>query len=120
MVGGAFGLSSSYGPVPFDGAGLPVPSRWADGDEIVALARALKPFGRGVVCFIPQEVPLVGADDMGYMARHSSGSGGPVLWNLLLQSWNATHPCARILDWPRSHFHAGSETSPPALCHRSA
>ena len=118
MDAGAFGFSSSYGPVHFDGDGLPVPSRWADGDEIVALARALKPFGRGVVCFIPKEVPLVGADDMRFMARLSTESGRPVLWNLLLHSWNAPDHWRQVLDWTRSQFRAGARIHPLALCER--
>jgi len=118
MDAGAFGFSSSYGPVHFDGDGLPVPSRWADGDEIIALARVLKPFRRGVVCFIPKEVPLVGADDMRYMARLSTESGRPVLWNLLLHSWNAPDHWRQVLDWTRSQFRGGARVHPLALCER--
>ena len=118
MDAGAFGFSSSYGPVHFDGDGLPVPSRWADGDEIIALARVLKPFRRGVVCFIPKEVPLVGADDMRYMARLSTESGRPVLWNPLLHSWNAPDHWRQVLDWTRSQFRGGARVHPLALCER--
>jgi N-acyl-D-aspartate/D-glutamate deacylase len=118
MEAGASGFSSSYGPVHFDGDGLPVPSRWAEEEEVVALARALKPFGRGVVCVIPKGIPLLGPSDMAYMARLSKESGRPTLWNLLLQSWNAPGHWRQVLDWTRDCFSNGGRVLPLALCER--
>ena len=63
---GAFGFSSSYGPVHFDGDGMPVPSRFAEEDETVALASTLKDFHRGTVCVIPPGIPTIGPKDMDY------------------------------------------------------
>ena len=36
---------------------------------------------------------------MRFMARLSTASGRPVLWNLLLQSWNAADHWRQVLDW---------------------
>jgi N-acyl-D-aspartate/D-glutamate deacylase len=115
---GAFGLSSSWGPVHFDADGVPVPSRWAEEGEIAALARALTTLGRGVVCFIPKSIPLLAPDDMEAMARLSRQSGRPVLWNLLLQSWDAPDHWRRVLQWTREAFAAGARVYPLALCER--
>lgn len=115
---GAFGFSSSAGPVHFDGDGLPVPSRFADEDETVALARTLKDFHRGTVCVIPSGVPMVGSKDMDYMARLSRESGRPVLWNLLSQTWAAPDHWQRVLDWTEEVFRDGARVHPLSLCER--
>ncbi len=118
MEAGAFGFSSSYGPVHFDGDGVPVPSRWAEEEEVVALARVLKRLGRGVVCVIPKGIPLVTPGDMAYLARLSKESGRPTIWNLLLQSWDAPDHWRQILAWTRHCFRDGGRVYPLALCER--
>ena len=115
---GAFGFSSSAGPVHFDGDGLPVPSRFAEEDETVALARTLEQFGRGTVCVIPPGIPTVGPNDMDYMARLSRESGRPVLWNLLSQTWAAPDHWQRVLDWTEDVFRDGAQVHPLSLCER--
>ncbi len=115
---GAFGFSSSYGPVHFDGEGTPVPSRFATQDETVALARTLKEFHRGTVCVIPPGIPKVGPRDMEYMTRLSRESGRPVLWNLLAQTWNAPDHWSQVLDWTAEAFREGARVHPLALCER--
>lgn len=115
---GAFGFSSSYGPVHFDGDGLPVPSRFAAQEETVALARTLKEFHRGTVCVIPPGIPKVGPADMEYLARLSRESGRPVVWNLLAQTWDAPDHWHRVLDWTAEAFREGARVHPLALCER--
>jgi N-acyl-D-aspartate/D-glutamate deacylase len=115
---GAFGFSSSYGPVHFDGDGLPVPSRFATQDETVALARTLKEFHRGTVCVIPPGIPQVGPSDMEYLAQLSRESGRPVVWNLLSQTWDTPHHWRRVLDWTAELFREGARVHPLALCER--
>jgi len=61
---------------------------------------------------------LVGADDLRFMAQLSTASGRPVLWNLLLHSWNAPDHWRQVLDWTRSQFRAGARIHPLALCER--
>jgi len=118
MKAGAFGFSSSSGPVHFDGEGLPVPSRHATQDEIVALASVLKDFHRGTVCVIPPGIPRVQQSDMTYMSRLSRESGRPVLWNLLTQTWDAPTHWRQVLDWTEEAFHEGARVHPLALCER--
>lgn len=115
---GAFGFSSSYGPVHFDGDGVPVPSRFASQDETVALARTLKDFHRGTVCVIPPGIPKVSANDMAYMARLSRESGRPVVWNLLSQTWDSPDHWRRVLDWTADAFREGARVHPLSLCER--
>ncbi len=118
LEAGAVGVSSSWGPVHFDGDGVPVPSRWAAEDELLGLARVLRSAGRGVFCFIPRNIPLVQPEDMATMARLSVESGRPVLWNLLLHSWNAPDHWRRVLEWTAEQFRAGARLYPLALPER--
>jgi N-acyl-D-aspartate/D-glutamate deacylase len=115
---GAFGFSSSSGPVHFDGEGLPVPSRHASQDEIVALASVLKDFHRGTVCVIPPGIPRITSSDMDYMARLARASGRPVVWNLLAQTWAAPTHWRQVLDWTADAFRDGARVHPLALCER--
>lgn len=118
MRAGAFGFSSSYGPVHFDGDGVPVPSRFATQEETVALARTLREFHRGTVCVIPPGIPRVGPSDMEYLARLSRESGRPVVWNLLSHTWEAPHHWRQVLDWTAELFQEGARVYPLALCER--
>jgi N-acyl-D-aspartate/D-glutamate deacylase len=49
--GGAAGLSTSY--VDIDEHMRPVPSRWATRDEVIALGRAMREVGRGLIQTVP-------------------------------------------------------------------
>ena len=118
VTAGAFGFSSSYGPVHFDGNGKPVPSRFASQDETVALASTLKDFQRGTICVIPPGIPQIGPSDMEYMTRLSRESGRPVLWNLLSQTWAAPDHWRQVLDWTEEAFRDGARVHPLALCER--
>jgi N-acyl-D-aspartate/D-glutamate deacylase len=118
LKAGAFGFSSSYGPVHFDGDGLPVPSRFSAQDEVVALACTLKDFHRGTVCVIPPGIPRLGTKDMEYMCRLSRESGRPVVWNLLAQTWDAPGHWQQVLDWTAEAFRDGARVHPLALCER--
>jgi len=115
---GAFGFSSSSGPVHFDGEGLPVPSRSATQDETVALARTLKDFHRGTVCVIPPGIPKIGIEDMEYLKRLSRESGRQVVWNLLTQTWDSPNHWRQVLDWTAEAFREGARVHPLSLCER--
>ncbi len=115
---GAFGVSSSWGPVHFDHDGLPVPSRWAEEEEVVALARVLRAYGRGIVAFIPKGVPTVTEGDMACIRRLAAESGRPVLWNLLLQTWRSPTNWRDVLEWTRDAFRHGEVALPLALPER--
>jgi N-acyl-D-aspartate/D-glutamate deacylase len=53
MEAGAAGFSTSLSPTQNDIHGRPVPSRFADRDELVALAEAAGRSGSGSICFLP-------------------------------------------------------------------
>jgi N-acyl-D-aspartate/D-glutamate deacylase len=53
MQAGAAGLSTSLSPTHLDLTGRPVPSRFADGDEVLALAEEVGRYGAGSICFLP-------------------------------------------------------------------
>ena len=53
MQAGAAGLSTSLSPTHLDLTGRPVPSRFADGEEVLALAEEVGRFGAGSICFLP-------------------------------------------------------------------
>jgi N-acyl-D-aspartate/D-glutamate deacylase len=54
MQAGGFGLSSSWNNGHADGDGIPVPSRFADREELLALATALRDFPVGGIEFTPR------------------------------------------------------------------
>ena len=83
---GGLGFSSSWSFAHYDGTGSPVPSRWADADEIVALAQACRDYEGTSVEFNPN----IRGDDytanVELMARMSVAAERPLNWNLLVIS----------------------------------
>jgi N-acyl-D-aspartate/D-glutamate deacylase len=79
---GALGLSSSLDEVHTDGDGHMVPSRYAELDEFVALAGALRDHDGTTLEFIPSvgEIP---AERMQLMADMALAAGRTLNWNLL-------------------------------------
>jgi N-acyl-D-aspartate/D-glutamate deacylase len=79
---GALGMSSSLGEAHTDGDNEPVPSRYADRDEFLALAGAVGEHAGTTLEFIPGlgEIPDDRAD---LMADMSIAAGRPLNWNLL-------------------------------------
>ncbi|HZR80478.1 MAG TPA: amidohydrolase family protein [Candidatus Binatia bacterium] len=71
--GGAAGLSTSY--VDIDEHMKPVPSRWADRDEVIALGRAMAEEGRGLIQTVPvfynPPEQLQNIHDMGEISRQT-------------------------------------------------
>lgn len=118
MEAGAVGISSSWGPVHFDGDGVPVPSRWAEEEELAALAKALRSFGRGIVAFIPRGVPTITRADMEIVARLARESGRATLWNVLFHTWSAPDNWRQVLAWTRELVAQGARAHPLALPER--
>ena len=82
VAGGALGFSSSLGEGHLDGDGAPIPSRWADFEELVALAGAIRGHPGTTLEFIPTVGPIP-ADRMELMAEMSLAADRPLNWNLL-------------------------------------
>ena len=79
IAAGAVGFSTSQSPVHVGYMGLPVPSRLADFDEIMALAGVLGEAGSGVIQLTVGRTPWF--DEFAELAR---ATGRPVTWTALL------------------------------------
>src|SRR5262249_9775352 len=82
LRGGAFGFSSSHQRVHNDGDGNPVPSRFANHDELVSLARVVGEFPGTILEFIPGIIPL-SDEKLDLMCDMSLAAGRPLNWNSL-------------------------------------
>jgi N-acyl-D-aspartate/D-glutamate deacylase len=76
---GALGFSSSYAATHNDGAGDPVPSRFANETELFRLCAVLADYEGTTV----EHIPVRAADEMARMATMSLLARRPVNWNIL-------------------------------------
>jgi N-acyl-D-aspartate/D-glutamate deacylase len=89
--GGAAGLSTSY--VDIDEEMKPVPSRWANRDEIIALGRAMREVGRGLIQTVPvfynPPEQLQNIADMGDISRATGlmCTVAPIVHNATTTLW---------------------------------
>jgi N-acyl-D-aspartate/D-glutamate deacylase len=83
LQAGAMGFSSSWGDAHFDGDGNPIPSRFADEEELVQLCAELAEFPGAQVEFIPTIKPFTDKH-IDLMARMSATADAPLNWNVLL------------------------------------
>ncbi|MHB8219313.1 MAG: N-acyl-D-amino-acid deacylase family protein [Acidimicrobiales bacterium] len=81
---GAMGLSTSQAHTHHDGAGQPVPSRWADRSEMEALAGAVRDFpGTTVELVLSGSLNGFSEEEVDLMASMSRAADRPVNWNVL-------------------------------------
>lgn len=80
---GARGFSSSWGEAHTDHQGNPVPSRFADREELIELARQVGDYTDSVLEFIPTSDLVFSPDHQQLMADMSAAAGRPLNWNLL-------------------------------------
>ncbi len=80
MDAGAAGVSSSAAPTHLDTAGRPVPSRFAEHEELLALAEEVGRYGAGSVAFLPfSAIGGIDKDDEDYLIALAKASGLPVI-----------------------------------------
>ena len=91
MAAGAVGFASSTSPAHNGEGGLPMPSRLADDDEMMALIEAMGAGGRGVYM-----VTKGGQMPVPFLERMAAQSGRPVMIAALLH--NGTNPQAVFRD----------------------
>ena len=80
LAGGALGLSSSDGKVDMDGDGQPVPSRWADDDELMRLCRVLRRFPGTTIEYLPKDLRV--GDQAERMTNMALAANRSLIWNL--------------------------------------
>ena len=80
---GALGFSSSWGEAHGDHLGGPVPSRFAEHDELVRLAGVLRDFPGTMLEFIPGITPRFRDSAVEVMADMSVAAGRPLNWNII-------------------------------------
>lgn len=88
LEAGGFGFSSTMAATHNDFEGKPVPSRWAERDEIVALCRTVRDHEGTTLEFIPA-IGVFSEEDMALMTDMSLAADRPLNWNVLvIQSFN--------------------------------
>lgn len=92
MNAGGFGFSSSWNNGHADADGIPVPSRFAERAELLALCAVLKEYSVGGIEFTPkglmEGVAKADFELMGEMSRVAGGK--PINWNALIDLYG--HP----------------------------
>ena len=84
LAGGALGFSSTISATHNDGDGNPVPSRWADNAELIALARVVRDYPGTGLEFLPGVDFDPGVPDL--ITALSLAGQRPVNWNALAVS----------------------------------
>jgi len=91
LAAGGMGFSSTWSTSHNDHTGVPVPSRHASREELLALCAVVKEFPGTTLEFIPQ-VGSFTSDTFDLMASMSVAANRPLNWNLLaVQSQNWEH-----------------------------
>lgn len=105
MDAGAAGFATSFAPTHRGAGGKPVPSRFAERDEIEGLLEALGEVGRGVAALTPGE--LLGVPDLYELQPRI---GVPFTFTALLTMPNGAH--MKMLDLNNAGWAKGSQVWP--------
>ncbi len=109
MDAGAAGFATSFAVTHRGADGKPIPSRWAEMDEIEALCRVVGDAGRGVV-------GINGGENLGFAASYDLQRriGAPITYTALLTVANGSH--LKALEIHREGFAAGADVWPQVSC----
>src|SRR5438093_2806726 len=119
LAAGAIGWSTSLSPTHFFGDGTPAPSRLADAEELLELAAALRPLGRGVIEVAPRSTigpPGDKLEEQRFFARLAEASGKLVSWAPLLDNPFAPGSAAQLLAEAAALQAAGRTVVPQVGC----
>jgi N-acyl-D-aspartate/D-glutamate deacylase len=84
LKAGAIGFSSSWGELHADHLGGPVPSRFAESQELIRLASCLRTFPGTTLEFIPSILPTFAPEAIEVMSAMSVAAQKTLNWNLLV------------------------------------
>lgn len=100
LAAGAWGWSTSISPTHVGQSGEPVPSRFADDSELLALADTQGEFNSGSIGVIPRTV-IFGLDDndKALLEQLALRSGRPVIWNGHAYRWNKPQSAFEEQAW---------------------
>jgi N-acyl-D-aspartate/D-glutamate deacylase len=104
LAAGGLGFSSSWSTAHTDGAGDPIPSRFADRDELVALSAVCAEFEGTSLEFSPA---LDWDDSAEIMTAMSAAASRPINWNLLVVNTADKEQCEVRLGAGRRAQEAG-------------
>jgi N-acyl-D-aspartate/D-glutamate deacylase len=109
MAAGAAGFATSFAVTHLGADGRPIPSRWAETDEIEALCRAVAESGRGVI-------GINGGANLGFGATYELQRrvGAPVTYTALLTTNTGAH--LKALEIHRQGMAAGADVWPQVSC----
>ncbi|MEZ5141228.1 MAG: amidohydrolase family protein [Acidimicrobiales bacterium] len=87
LADGAMGFSTSRAPTHHDGAGDPVPSRFATDDELLALCAVVSEFpGTQLEAIVPGCINGFSEEEKALLAAMSATARRPLNWNVLAQA----------------------------------
>jgi len=109
MDAGAAGFATSFAVTHRGADGRPIPSRWAEMEEIEALCRAVGDTGRGVI-------GVNGGENLGFAATYELQKriGAPITYTALLTVATGAH--LKALEIHREGFAAGADVWPQVSC----
>ena len=119
LQAGAIGFSTSESPTHFFGSGVPVPSRVAPRQELLALSRVLGELGRGLIEVAP--LHLLGSvedklADQAFYADVARACGRPVTWAPLLANPFDPSGALRLIEQAAAEQRSGARVIPQVGC----
>jgi N-acyl-D-aspartate/D-glutamate deacylase len=95
LEAGALGFSSSWNDIHADHHGAPVPSRFAEPDELVQLCTVLRDYPSGIIGFQAGSRPQFSERSIDTMAAMSIAGGTRLNWNALTVGLGVEEPFIR-------------------------
>ena len=111
MAAGALGVASSKAPTHVGYGGRPVPSRFAELEEVVALAQAMSESGRGVLQATAG--PGLFLDEFSTITR---ATGRPITWTALLAGMLGPGSGLMLLERSKELVRQGLPIIPQVAC----
>jgi len=109
LEAGGLGFSSSWSPAHFDGDGSPVPSKFADPDELISLASVCRDFEGTSLEFLPKRVDRFDREQLELLTAMSSKADRPINWNVIRISEENKEEIEHVLSAGTSARESGAK-----------